>query len=438
LRWGLNLLFNPKPETRNPKPDMVQFNSLILTYLVIYLLRSLTQVFLNRLNIYHLRRHGDTVPEVFRDTIDREKLKKISAYTVDSSRFGIFSTLAGQIFFLSLLLSGFFPWMLTRIPQQEWGLILSGLVFFASLGVLTNLFQIPFDLYDTFVIENRYGFNTKTFRVWVVDLMKSLALSALLGGFLLWLLLSLISAGGRLWWVWAWMLVGAFELLLLWLYPVILAPLFNKFVPVENLELTRRIEALMEKAGLRSRGIFEMDASKRSRHTNAYFTGLGKSKRIVLFDTLLKSHTPDEIEAVLAHEIGHWKKRHVLKQLLVMEVLSLVAFYVVAQLLNWPLLYRTFGFSGPVSYVGLLLIGALFSPIGYFVQPLGSAFSRKFERQADDYALGLIPSAESLVQAFKRLAADNLANLTPHPLYAWFYYSHPPLVERILRLKKET
>jgi STE24 endopeptidase len=417
---------------------MVQFNSLLLTYLVIYLLRSLTQVCLNRLNISHLRQHGKTVPEVFRETIDPEKLKKISLYNIDSARFGVLAGLAGQVFFILLLLSGFLPWLDQVIQQQGWGLVFNALVFFASLGVLTNLFQIPFDLYDTFVIENRYGFNTKTFRVWVMDLLKSLALSALLGGFLLWLLLSLISAGGKLWWVWAWVLVGAFELLLIWLYPVILAPLFNKFVPLENLELTRRIEALMQKAGLRSKGVFEMDASKRSRHTNAYFTGLGKSKRIVLFDTLLQSHTPDEIEAVLAHEIGHWKKKHVLKQLLVMEVLSLVVFYVAAQLLNWPLLYLTFGFFGPVPYVGLLLIGVLFSPLGYFVQPLASAFSRKFEREADDYALSLIPSGQSLAQAFKRLAADNLANLTPHPLYAWFYYSHPPLVERILRLKKET
>ncbi len=416
---------------------MVQFNLLLFTFLTFFILRSSTQLLLNRLNISHLRRHGDTVPEAFRDTIDREKLKKISAYTADSARFGIFSALASQIFFLALLLSGFFPWMFNRIPQQEWGSILSGLVFFASLGILTNLFQIPFDLYDTFVIENRYGFNTKTFRVWVMDLLKSLALSALLGGFLLWLLLSLIRGGGEFWWMWAWMLVGAFELLLLWLYPVILAPLFNKFEPVADTDLVQRIVKLMEKVGLKARGIFQMDASKRSRHTNAYFTGLGKSKRIVLFDTLLQSHTADEIEAVLAHEIGHWKKKHVLKQLLVMEVLSFIAFYVVAQLLNWPLLYRTFGFSEPVPYVGLLLIGALFSPLGYFLQPLGAAFSRKMEREADDYALGLIPSGESLAQAFKRLASDNLANLLPHPLYAWFYYSHPPLVERILRLKKE-
>jgi STE24 endopeptidase len=417
---------------------MVQFNLLLSAFLAFFILRSGTQVILNRLNIVHLRRSGGTVPDVFQDAIDPEKLKKISAYTVDSSRFGILSTLASQAFTLVLLLSGLLPWLVHHLHRPAWGMIPSGLAFFASLGLMVNLFHLPFDLYDTFGIENRYGFNTKTFRVWVMDLLKSLALSALLGGFLLWLLLSLISGSGKFWWVGAWMLVGAFELLLLWLYPVILAPLFNKFEPLADTELVRRIAKLMERAGLKARGIFQMDASKRSRHTNAYFTGLGKSKRIVLFDTLLQSHTADEIEAVLAHEIGHWKKKHILKQLLVMELLSLIAFYVVAQLLNWPLLYRTFGFSEPVSYVGLLLIGALFSPLGYFVQPLGSAFSRKFEREADDYAMGLIPSGEPLVQALKRLAADNLANLTPHPLYAWFYYSHPPLVERILRLKKET
>jgi STE24 endopeptidase len=417
---------------------MVQFNPLLSAFLAFFILRSGTQVILNRLNIVHLRRSGGTVPDVFQDAIDPEKLKKISAYTVDSSRFGILSTLASQAFTLVLLLSGLLPWLVHHLHRPAWGMIPSGLAFFASLGLMMNLFHLPFDLYDTFGIENRYGFNTKTFRVWVMDLLKSLALSALLGGFLLWLLLSLISGGGKFWWVGAWMLVGAFELLLLWLYPVILAPLFNKFEPVPDTELVQRIAKLMERAGLKARGIFQMDASKRSRHTNAYFTGLGKSKRIVLFDTLLQSHTADEIEAVLAHEIGHWKKKHILKQLVAMELLSLIAFYVVAQLLNWPLLYRTFGFSEPVSYVGLLLIGALFSPLGYFVQPLGSAFSRKFEREADDYAMGLIPSGEPLVQALKRLAADNLANLTPHPLYAWFYYSHPPLVERILRLKKET
>jgi len=257
----------------------------------------------------------------------------------------------------------------------------------------------------------------------------------LLGGLLLWLFLTLVIRGGNAWWVWAWILMGAFELLMIWLYPVIIAPLFNKFEPIANNELEVQIRTLMEKAGLRAKGVFRMDASKRSKHTNAYFTGIGKSKRIVLFDTLLEAHTGEEILAVLAHELGHWKKKHVHKQLILAEILSLAGFYVVAKLLDWPLMYQTFGFPEPIPYVGLFLMGALFSPLGYFAQPLASAISRKFEREADDYTLTLIPRAGPMVSALKRLAADNLANLNPHPIYAWFYYSHPPLVERIERLK---
>ena len=191
----------------------------------------------------------------------------------------------------------------------------------------------------------------------------------------------------------------------------------------------------MEKVGLRAKGVFRMDAGKRSKHTNAYFTGIGKSKRIVLFDTLLESHSEEEILSILAHEVGHWKKKHVIKQIVLLELLSLAIFYGVAKFLNWPLLYRTFGFQEYISYIGLFLIGALLGPLGYFAQPLESAISRKFEREADDVVLDLMKTAEPMKNALKRLAADNLANLTPHPFYAWFYYSHPPLVERIERLK---
>ena len=310
------------------------------------------------------------------------------------------------------------------------------MVFFACLSVLANLLRIPFSLYGTFVVEGRYGFNTKTFQVWITDLLKGLIISALLGGLLLWLLLTLVVHGGSAWWVWAWMLTGAAEFLMIWLYPVIIAPLFNKFEPIENKELVQGIGTLMERAGLRAKGVFRMDASRRSKHTNAYFTGIGKSKRIILFDTLLGSHSGDEILAVLAHEIGHWKKRHVQKQLILAELLSLAGFFVVAKLLDRPLMYQTFSFPEPIPYVGLFLIGALFSPIGYFVQPLAAALSRKFERGADDFTLEIMQAPEPMAAALKRLAADNLANLTPHPLYAWFYYSHPPLVERIERLKK--
>jgi STE24 endopeptidase len=415
---------------------MVKLNSLLLAFLVVFLLRSGIQLLLNRLNTSYLRQHGNTIPEVFQNSVDPEKLKKISAYTVDSANFNIVYTLASQGLFLILLLSGFLPWLGKILDQLRFGFILGGLVFFASLSVLASLLHIPFNLYGSFVIEGRYGFNTKTFKLWAADLLKSLALSALLGGLLLWLLLTLVVHGGDRWWVWAWMVTGVVELVMIWLYPLVIAPLFNRFEPIENQELVRGIERLMEKAQLTTKGIFRMDASRRSRHTNAYFTGIGKSKRIVLFDTLLESHTGDEILAVLAHELGHWKKRHVHKQLILAELLSLAGFYVAARLLDWPLMYQTFGFPEPIPYAGLFLIGALFSPLGYFAQPFGSAISRKFEREADDFSLQLLQQPEPMANALKRLAADNLENLAPHPLYAWFYYSHPPLIERIERLKR--
>jgi STE24 endopeptidase len=320
------------------------------------------------------------------------------------------------------------------ISQWGYGPIANGLIFFAVLSIVASVFRIPFNLYETFGIEERYGFNVMNFKMWILDLLKSLVLATILGGLVLGLLLALVTYGGNTWWVWAWLLVGAFELLLLWLFPVVILPLFYKFDPIDNKGLEERIRTMMEKVGLRAKGIFKMDASKRSKHTNAFFVGIGRTKRIVLFDTLLASHAEEEILAVLAHEAGHWKKKHVLRMLIILEILSLVSFYVVARLLNWPMLYATFGFQESIIYVGLFLIGTFISMVGFFAGPSESAVSRKFEREADDYALALMKAAEPMCAALKRLAADNLSNLNPHPLYAWFYYSHPPLVERIERL----
>src|SRR3989304_3804647 len=414
---------------------MIQLNFLLLVFLAVFLLRSGIQIYLNWLNISYLRQHGTTVPEIFQDIIDPEKLKRISAYTVDSENFSMVATLANQGLFLVILLSGFLPWLVETINQWHYGQIVSGLIFFAVLSISANLLRIPFSLYEAFVIEERYGFNVMNFKVWVSDLFKSIIISAIMGGLLLGLLLILVIYGGKVWWIWAWMLVGGFELLLLWLFPVVILPLFNRFDPIENIGLENRIRTLMEKVGLRAKGIFKMDASKRSKHTNAFIVGIGRTKRIVLFDPLLAPHTEEEILSVLAHEAGHWKKRHVLRVLIPLEILSFVSFYAVAKFLNWPLLYQTFGFQESIVYVGLFLIGTFISLLGYFAQPLESAVSRKFEREADDFALALMETAEPMRLALKRLAADNLANLSPHPLYAWFYYSHPPLVERIARLK---
>jgi STE24 endopeptidase len=414
---------------------MIQLNFLLLTFLAVFLLRSGTQLLLSRLNISYLGRHGVTVPEVIQDAVDQERLGRISAYNADSEHFHMVATLADQGLFLVILLSGFLPWLVKIINRWQDGQIIGGLAFFALLSISANLLRIPFSLYDTFVIEERYGFNTMTVKTWISDLFKSMVVSAILGGLILWALLTLVVRVGDAWWVWAWMVAGGFEILILWLFPVVIAPLFNKFEPIENEALEHRIRALMERKGLQVKGVFKMDASKRSKHTNAYFTGIGRSKRIVLFDTLLASHTEEEVLAVLAHEIGHWKKKHLIKEIILLEILSLVVFYFASKCLDWDLLYQTFGFQEPIAYVGLFLAGVLIGPVGYFVYPLESAISRKFEREADDFAIGLMKTVEPMRSTLKRLAADNLANLTPHPLYAWFYYSHPPLVERISRLK---
>jgi STE24 endopeptidase len=304
---------------------------------------------------------------------------------------------------------------------------------------MSGILNLPFSLYNTFVIEKKYGFTTITLSLWITDLIKSLFISTIIMGILLGAFLTLLYYAKTTWWLWVWLFFSAFQLLLVWVYPVLIAPLFNKFEPVKDETLTEAILGLVAKAGLKTEGVYQIDAGTRSRHTNAYFTGLGKTKRIVLYDTLLSSHTPDEILSVLAHEIGHWKKRHILQQLVFTEIASLAALYLVYRLVEWPLLYHTFGFEQTLPYVGLLLLAALLSPLAFFLTPVGSVIMRKFEREADDYSFDMVGAAIPLANALKRLAKDNLANLHPHPFYAWFYYSHPPLTERIDYLQqKET
>jgi STE24 endopeptidase len=309
------------------------------------------------------------------------------------------------------------------------------LIFFGVFAAIGGIAGIPFDLYDTFVLEKKYGFSTITWRIWITDLIKSIIISAILLSIMVSAFMAFILYLPASWWFWAWVFFTLFEILMLWLYPVVIAPLFNKYEPIQDELLKGEITALMEKAGLKAKGIYSVDEGKRSKHTNAYFTGIGKTKRIVLYDTLLASHTPEEIIAVLAHEIGHWKKKHILKQLIFMIIISLVLLYCVYLIINWPPLYGAFGLKDTPMYVGLFLISLYLGAAGFFLSPIGAALSRRYEREADLIAWELTGTAAPMINALKRLAKDNLANLHPHPLYVWFYYSHPPLVERIASLK---
>ena len=414
---------------------MIQFNALLIAFLSVFVFQSLFQIAMNLINIKHLRRHKNHVPRVFQGTVDTEKFSKIIAYTADSTRFGIVERLFDQALLLVILLTGLLPWFVEIITTWHLGFIGGGLVFFAIFAAISNLFDIPFELYSTFVIEDRYGFNTKTLKLWAIDWVKGMALSFILGGIVIFFLLTLVFYIKNAWWFFAWIVISLFELLIMWLYPVVIAPLFNKFEPITNKELENKIDTLMGKAGIAVKGVFQMDAGKRSKHTNAYFTGIGRIKRIVLFDTLLESHPDEEILSVLAHETGHWMKKHIIKQLVLLEMLSLIGLFIVAKLINWQLIYQTFGFSEQIKYIGLFLVPVILGPLGYFMRPVGAALSRKYEREADDVAVSLMETSEPMKNALIKLSADNLANLAPHPLFSWFNYSHPPPVERIERLE---
>jgi STE24 endopeptidase len=405
-----------------------------MIFLVLFFSRVLLKEALTWINIRHLQLHGHRAPEIFRDEIDETTLSRMTDYTITSARFSSFTGIFDDLLTLAVLLSGLLPWLVGIIAGWHLHFILSGLLFFGLLALAGGALDTPFDLYRIFVIEKRYGFSTMTFRLWITDSLKSLGVSAVLMGLLGGAFLALLHYAEKSWWFWSWILFAAFQMLMLWLYPVIIAPLFNRYEPIQDSNLKEAVMAMASRAGLEVSGIYQVDEGKRSRHTNAYFTGLGKTKRIVLYDTLLASHTQEEILAVLAHEIGHWKKKHILKQLVFMELVSLGMFYLFSRLLNWPLLYFTFGFPEKVTYAGLLLIGILAGPFFFFLSPLGAAALRKFEREADDYSLTLTGTAAPMIQALKRLAKDNLANLFPHPIYVKFYYSHPPLLERISRL----
>ena len=415
---------------------MIQWNVLLITFLALFIISMLVRLGLRCLNRQHLTRYGHVVPDVFKGEIEPETLKSIRDYTVAVSNLGSIEILVDDLADLVIILSGFLPYLAGTHLLSGLNPVLAGIAFMFACSFLLGLIDIPFDLYGTFVIERRFGFSTITFKLWLKDQIKTLLLSGLIMGIILAVFLELLYSLPRLWWLPAWVCFVLFQLLLTWLYPKVIAPLFNKFEMIEDENLKRSIGELLEHAGFHLTGLFKMDASTRSRHTNAYFTGIGKFKRIVLFDTLINTHTPEEITAVLAHELGHLKKGHIRKQLAASVVLSLVVLYVVAKLLAWPALYMTFGFQSIIPFAGLFLISIIGKPFTFFFIPIGSMISRRYERQADAYARELTGSTVPLARALKRLAKDNLANLHPHPLYAWFYYSHPPLAQRIEALER--
>ena len=408
---------------------MIPLNIYLITYICIYLVSFALYIVIERINANYLKRYGQKVPVAFNGMVDEKELKKISRYTADNIRFKLVQTSVSKIIFLYIILSGILPWLAASLEQVNF--LIAGIVFFAVIGLVEVSMGLPFDYYHSFVLEERYGFNTKTLKIWLSDLIKSMLVVIIIGTFLLCSLLLMVKYAGQNWWIWAWAIFLCFQLLMTILYPTIIAPLFNKFTPLEDSELNDSIKRLAKKEGLNVGGIYQMDATRRTRHTNAYFSGLGRAKRIVLFDSLIQSHSQDEILAILAHEVGHLKKNHIKKQLIIISFVSLLLFFMASKLLAWNVIYESFGFSNMPCYVGLFLVGILWEPVNFFISPIGMAISRRFEREADFYSLGIVKTAKPLTTALKKMAKENLSNLRPHPIYVCFNYSHPPLLQRI-------
>ena len=412
---------------------MIAINIFLSVYLLIFLLSALTNIGIDLLNTYHLRGHGKLIPRGFEGIIDQEKLGKINDYTADNTFLDVAKTIAGKIVFLVIILSGLLP--LIADILKETNLLLAGLIFFAIPGLINILVSLPFDYYHIFIIEEKYGFNTRTMKTWISDLLKSLLIMAILGSILLSLTMILIERAGGVWWIFAWLIFLLFQILISVIYPTIIAPIFNKFTPIQDEELHRAIKELAASEGLNIKGIFQMDAARRSRHTNAYLSGLGKTKRIVLYDTLLESHENEEILAVLAHEIGHLKKRHIRKQIIISGIISFLIFFTSSRMIAWSFMYESFGFSSTPVYAGLFLIAVILEPVWFLLSPIPMAVSRRFEREADQHVSGVLKRGEFLISALKKMALDNLANLNPHPVFVRFNYSHPPIPERIRYLE---
>ncbi len=392
---------------------------------------------LRHINLRHLKLHGDTMPEGFEGAIDEEKLSRSSAYTFDSSRLGLWDSLLDNALLILFLFGGLIATYDGFVSSLSSSPILSAILFFLLLTWISTLLGIPFDLYGTFQIEARYGFNTTTPRIWITDFVKSQAIGAVLLAFLIAVVFLLIQWSPGSWWLWVWGFMALFSLFMMFISPYVIEPLFNKYGPVTEEGLEEDIRTMMEKAGLKVGKVQQMDASRRSRHSNAYFTGIGRVKRIVLYDTLIKQMSHREIVAVLAHEIGHWKKGHIWKRLLWAEIMALAGSWISFKLLMWQGLPGLLGLPADISLPAKMVVLGFVASLALFpLGPLSAWRSRCHEQEADRFAAELTGRPEDLASALVKMSAENLSNLFPHPLYAAFYYSHPPAVERVRTLRE--
>ncbi len=405
-----------------------------LFFIIALALTTLAKLWLAQRHLAYVAAHRAAVPEAFREKIPLSDHQKAADYTSAKTRFDMLGTLFDAALLLAFTLAGGIQFIAGLCNVWFDGMLTQGVATIVTVLLLSSLLETPFSLYRTFVIEARFGFNKMTLALFLADAAKGLLLGAAIGLPLLFGILWLMARMGEYWWLYVWLAWMAFNLLVLFIYPSFIAPLFNKFTPMQDAAMKARIEALLHKCGFTVSGLFVMDGSKRSAHGNAYFTGFGKTKRIVFFDTLLERLSGSEVEAVLAHELGHFKRHHVMKRIGATFAMSLGFLWLLGQLMQTDWFYQGLGVDTPSTAVALLLFFMILPIFSFLLHPLMSAYSRKHEFEADSYAAKQT-AASDLVSALVKLYQDNAATLTPDPLYSKFYDSHPPALARIAHLQ---
>ncbi len=412
---------------------MNELHNFTLLFLAMLLVSTLMRLYLSQRQIHFVSQHRDKVPDSFADNITLEDHQKAADYTITKVKFGRLPLFYEVALLLIWTLGGGLDWLDNNIIALELNPILTGIAVILVYTFISSLLDLPFTLYNTFVIEEKFGFNRTTIKTFITDMIKGSLLGLVIGIPLLYVILWLMQQSGDQWWIYAWFVISGFSIFMMWVYPTWIAPIFNKFEPLEEGETLNRITHLLNRCGFSSNGIFVIDGSKRSSHGNAYFSGFGRNKRIVFFDTLLKMLSDDELEAVLAHELGHFKKKHIIKSMAISFAMTLLALAVLAWLMKAEWFYTALGVNQASTYMALLLFTLVTPAFTFAFQPLFSIFSRKNEFEADAFAAEQT-DAKYLIHALVGLYRENANTLTPDPMYSAFYDSHPPAPVRIAQL----
>jgi len=403
-------------------------NAYLVTIVAVLIVKYLIT---STVNILNVKAASPALPEEFKDVYDSPRYRKSQMYLKDKTFFEITFDTFFLLVLLLLILSGAFNWIDVTARSFGFGEVLTGLLFAFILFLFFQTVHLPFQAYETFIIEEKYGFNRTTIGVFVSDILKKLVLTSLIGGVIFAFVIQFFIVAGDLAWFYCWITVVAAELFVTYIAPVAIMPMFNKFTPLESGPLKEKINSYVDSEGYKLKGIYKIDASRRSSKSNAFFTGFGRYKRVALFDTLLETHTDEELVAILAHEIGHYRKGHITRMILFSIINTGIMFYLLSLFINSPGLFSAFGIEKQSIYAGMAIFSFLYIPISFVMSVAANIMSRRFEFEADRYTLATYGKPEAMADALKKLTVGNLSNLTPHPAKVFLEYSHPPVLQRI-------